>query len=319
MKKDLVSFSSLSAAGIAEILSLAGEMKRAPYALTPMADKTAALIFEKQSLRTHVSFEVGIAQLGGHSIFLSQQHIGLATRESVEDTAEVLSRYNDLIIARTVRHDTVTGLAAAATVPVVNALSDLLHPCQILADAFTMKERGLLSERTKITFIGDGNNIVNSWLELAEKLPLHFVLACPEGYEPDAGVLSRARAAGKSRIEILHDPLEAAEGAGVLYTDVWVSMGQEEEKAARQKAFKGFQINAHALRLADPRCIVMHCLPAHRGEEITADVLSSAQSAVMDEAENRLHVQKAVIAALLAGGVERAAAAEATVVESLQA
>jgi ornithine carbamoyltransferase len=301
MKRDLVSFEALGAGDIEDILALAAAMKRAPHAYRPMSGKTAAMIFEKQSLRTHVSFEVGIMQLGGDSVYLSQQHIGLSTRESVEDTAEVLSRYNDLIIARTVRHETITRLAAAASVPVINALSDLLHPCQILADALTMRERGILSEKTKIVFIGDGNNIVNSWLELAEKLPLHFVLACPEGYEPDAAILARARSAGRSRIEVVHDPLAAAQNAGVLYTDVWVSMGQEEEKAARQKAFAGFQINAETLRRADRRCIVMHCLPAHRGEEITAEVLAGPQSAVMDEAENRLHAQKALIAFLLLG------------------
>ena len=304
MKKDLVSFSTLTREEIEGLLAAAGAMKKSPYAYRPLADKTAALIFEKQSLRTHVSFAVGVTQLGGNSVFLSQQNIGLATRESVEDIAEVLSRYNDLIVARTVLHETIVGLGRAASVPVINALSDLLHPCQILADAFTMQERGVLSEKTKIVFIGDGNNIVNSWLELAEKIPLHFVLACPEGYEPDAAVLARARAAGRSNIEILHDPLEAAENAGVLYTDVWVSMGQEEEKAARQKAFHGFQINAHALKLAGPRCLIMHCLPAHRGEEITEEALASPQSVIMDEAENRLHVQKAVMAYLVAGGAD---------------
>jgi ornithine carbamoyltransferase len=299
VKKDLVSFHPLAPGEIEDILALAAAMKASPHSYRPMANKTAAMIFEKQSLRTHVSFEVGIAQLGGQAVYLNQQQIGLSSRESVEDVAEVLSRYNDLIIARTMRHDTIERLARAATVPVINALSDLLHPCQILADALTMRERGILSPATKIAFIGDGNNMVNSWLELAEKMPLHFVLGCPKGYEPDAAILARARAAGVSRIEIVHDPMEAARGAGVLYTDVWVSMGQEEEKLARQKAFQGFQIDMAMLRAAHPKCIVMHCLPAHRGEEITAEVMASAQSAIMDEAENRLHAQKALIAFLL--------------------
>jgi ornithine carbamoyltransferase len=299
VKKDLVSFHSLAPGDIEDILALASAMKASPYSYRPMTNKTAAMIFEKQSLRTHVSFEVGIAQLGGHAVYLNQQQIGLTSRESVEDVAEVLSRYNDLIIARTMRHDTIERLARAATVPVINALSDLLHPCQILADALTMRERGILSPATKIAFIGDGNNMVNSWLELAEKIPLHFVVACPKGYEPDAAILARSTAAGLSTIEVVHDPMEAARGAGVLYTDVWVSMGQEEEKAARQKAFQGFQINTAMLAAADPRCIVMHCLPAHRGEEITAEVMAGAQSAIMDEAENRLHAQKALIAFLL--------------------
>ncbi|OLD72184.1 MAG: ornithine carbamoyltransferase, partial [Ignavibacteria bacterium 13_1_40CM_2_61_4] len=268
----------------------------------PLAGKTAALIFEKPSLRTHVSFQVGISQLGGDAIFLSQENIGLATRESVRDVAEVLSRYNDLIIARTMAHRTVEELAAHSTVPVINALTDRLHPCQILADAFTLRERGLLSERTKIASIGDGNNVVNSWLELAGLIPIHFVLACPAGYEPDPDILMQAKAAKISRIEIVHDAYAAAENADVLYTDVWVSMGQEEERRAREAAFKNYQVNANLLRAASPGCLVMHCLPAHRGEEITADVLEGKHSIVMDQAENRLHVQKGIIAYLFGKG-----------------
>ncbi len=223
----------------------------------------------------------------------------MSTRESVKDVAEVLSCYNDLIIARTMKHETVEGLARHAAVPVINALTDLLHPCQILADAFTLRERGLLTGRTKIAFIGDGNNIVNSWL--AEKIPFHFVLACPEGYEPAAAILARAQKAGVSRVEVTNDLPAAAEGAHVLYTDVWVSMGQEDERAARQKAFAGYQINATLLRVAASDCVVMHCLPAHRGEEITADALEGPHSIVLDQAENRLHVQKAIMVSLLAG------------------
>jgi ornithine carbamoyltransferase len=195
-------------------------------------------------------------------------------------------------------HRTVEDLAAYASVPVINALTDLLHPCQILADALTLMERGLLIPETKIVFVGDGNNVVNSWLEFAGKFPLHFVLACPEGYEPDKRILEEARAAGVSTIEIVHDVREAAAGADILYTDVWVSMGQEEEKARRLQAFKRYQINAELLRAASPGCLVMHCLPAHRGEEITAEVLEGKRSIVLDQAENRLHVQKGIIAYL---------------------
>jgi ornithine carbamoyltransferase len=307
MTKDLVSFAGLSGEELRGIFRTAAEMKLKPQETAgAMRRKTAALIFEKQSLRTHVSFQVGIAQLGGESVFLSQQHIGLSTRESVRDVAEVLSCYNDLIIARTMSHETAEQLARYATVPVINALTDLLHPCQILADAFTLIERGTFSEATKIAFIGDGNNIVNSWLELAEKLPFHFVLACPEGYEPDRAILDRASAAGVSRIDVCHDPFEAAEGAHVLYTDVWVSMGQEGEAEARMKAFRKFQINATLLDKADPSCVVMHCLPAHRGEEITPDVLEGTRSIVLHEAENRLHVQKAVIDVLMRNSVTTA-------------
>ena len=299
MKKDLVSLSSYSAEEIEEIFSLTAWLKHHKNnGVRPLANKTAALIFEKQSLRTHVSFQVGISQLGGQSVFLSQQNIGLATRESVKDIAEVLSCYNDLIVARTMKHQTVEVLAAYASIPVINALTDLLHPCQILADAFTLMERGLLSAGTKIAFIGDGNNVVNSWLELAEKIPLHFVLACPEGYEPAGEIVMRAQHAGISTIEILHDPYLAAKDADVLYTDVWVSMGQEEERQVRLKAFNNFHIDTNLLHVAKPDCVVMHCLPAHRGEEITAEVLEGEHSIVLQEAENRLHVQKAIMALL---------------------
>jgi len=295
--KDFIRFSPFSHDDILEIFSLTRWLKQ-EHSYLPLGGKTAALIFEKPSLRTRVSFEVGVTQLGGKPVFLSQQDIGVATRESVRDIAEVLSRYNDLIIARTMKQETVDGLGRYATVPVVNALTDLLHPCQIMADAFTLLERDMLSRETKIVFIGDGNNVVNSWLELAEKMPLHFVLACPEGFEPDPRILDRARESGVSKIEIIHDPFEAARGADVLYTDVWVSMGQEEEKQQRQKAFRGFQINQRLLSEASRECVVMHCLPAHRGEEITADVLEGEHSIVLEEAENRLHVQKGILAYL---------------------
>jgi ornithine carbamoyltransferase len=294
---DFISFQPFTREQLQEIISLAGLLKQASHGgIQPLTGKTAALIFEKPSLRTHVSFEVAILQLGGRSIFLTQDRIGLSSRESVRDVAEVLSRYNDLIVARTFKHQTVRELACYATVPVINALTDLLHPCQILADAFTLAERGMFSADTKIVFVGDGNNVVNSWLELAEKCAFHFVLACPTGYEPDSEILARARAAGRSRIEIINDPYEAAEGANVLYTDVWTSMGQEAESQRRREDFRDYRIDSHLLHVAAPGCVVMHCLPAHRGEEITGEVLEGRQSIVLDQAENRLHVQKAIIA-----------------------
>jgi len=306
MKRDFITFASYTREEIETIFSITGWMKRnARSGFRPMEGKTAALIFEKASLRTHVSFEVGIAQLGGQAVFLSQQQIGLQSRESVKDIAEVLSCYNDLIVARTMKHETVEELALSASVPVINALTDLLHPCQIMADAFTLLEKGLLSRETKITFIGDGNNVVNSWIELAEKLPLHFVLACPSGYEPDARILAAARNAGLSRIEIVHDCIDAARDADVLYTDVWVSMGQETEQAERERAFKNFSITNDLLRIAKPACVVMHCLPAHRGQEIAADVLEGSHSIVLDQAENRLHVQKGIMAFLAGNGSVR--------------
>ncbi|HEV8537634.1 MAG TPA: ornithine carbamoyltransferase [Bacteroidota bacterium] len=300
MKKDFISLTNYSREEIEELFSLTTWIKeKRSNGFSPLAHKTAALIFEKPSLRTLVSFEVGIAQLGGQSVYLSQQSIGLATRESVRDVAEVLSRYNDLIVARTMQHATVEELGEHATIPVINALTDLLHPCQIMADVYTLIERNLLNEQTKIAFIGDGNNVVNSWLELAEKLPFHFVLACPHGYAPDKYILEKARVSQVSKIEIVSDPYEAAEGADVLYTDVWVSMGQEEERAKRFQAFQGYRVDANLLRAANKECVVMHCLPAHRGEEITADVLEGNQSIVLQQAENRLHVQKAIMSELV--------------------
>lgn len=299
MKKDFISFSPYTSDDLREIFSLARWIKRQGVnGYRPLEGKTAAMIFEKPSLRTRVSFEVGILQLGGKSIFLSQQDVGVATRESVRDIAEVLSRYNDMIIARTMKHETIEGVARYASVPVINALSDLLHPCQIMADAMTLMERKMFSKEKKIVFIGDGNNVANSWLELAEKLPLHLVVACPEGYEPDWDILQRAYHSGISEIEIVRNPFDAAKGAHVLYTDVWVSMGQELEKERRQKAFRDYQVNSALISLADEDCLVMHCLPAHRGEEITADVLEGEHSVVLDQAENRLHVQKGILAFL---------------------
>jgi ornithine carbamoyltransferase len=298
MKKDFISFSGYTKDDLFEMFALSRWIKH-NQGFRPFDGKTAALIFEKPSLRTRVSFEVGITQLGGSAIFLSQQDIGVATRESVRDIAEVLSRYNDLIVARTMEHETVEGFASFAAIPVINALSDLLHPCQIMADALTLLERDMLLKQTKIVFIGDGNNVVNSWLELAEKIPLHFVLVCPEGYEPDRKILQRALDAGVSEIEIAQNPLEAASDADVLYTDVWVSMGQEGERTDRQSAFTGYQINSDLLSVAHPDCVIMHCLPAHRGEEITADALEGERSIVLEQAENRLHVQKSIIAFLL--------------------
>jgi ornithine carbamoyltransferase len=298
MKRDFISISDFSKEELNEIFSLTTLMKKQQAGLKPLLDKTVALIFEKPSPRTCVSFEVAVKQLGGHPIFLTQDNIGITTRESVQDMAQILSRYNDLIIARTMRHETIEKLAKYASIPVINALSDVSHPCQILADVYTLIEKKRFDEKTKIVFIGDGNNVVNSWLELAEKIPFHFVLVCPKGYEPDKTILIRALNAGVSQIELVHDPSKASENAEVLYTDVWVSMGQEQEAAERKKIFKDYQINEKLLQRAKPDCLVMHCLPAHRGEEITEDVLEGKHSIIIEEAENRLHAQKGIIAFL---------------------
>ncbi len=281
-----------------EEMFLLADFLQANKAVKPLAGKSAALIFQKPSLRTRVSFEVGVHELGGHPVFLSQEGIGIGEREQANDVARLLSRYVSVIIARLFKHKTLLQLARSASIPVINALTDLSHPCQVLADAYTLYKMNKLTSGVKIVFIGDGNNIVNSWLEFAALYPIHFVLAAPKGFLPDKGILDASRKSKVGEIEIVKDPKQAAVNADVLYTDVWVSMGQEKERARRQKAFKGYQINHKLLSLAKPDCVVMHCLPAHRGEEITDDVMEGSKSVIFDQAENRLHVQKAILAML---------------------
>ena len=306
-KRDFLGFSHLDAGKIIELFdfSLFIKQKRqeassgAPY--KPLSGKTVAMIFNKPSLRTRVSFEIGIHELGGYAINLEGKSIGINSREAVEDIAQLLSRYNDAIVARLHEHSVIEALAEHASIPVVNALTDLSHPCQILADAFTLYEKGLWHEKIKVVFIGDGNNVANSWIELAGILPFHFVLACPgePGHMPDEHILENARKNTASAIEIIHDPMEAAHDADVLYTDVWTSMGQEDEAQKRLDTFRKFQINRELVGAAKPSAVVMHCMPAHRGQEITGEVMDGPQSIILDEAENRLHVQKAVLVKLL--------------------
>jgi ornithine carbamoyltransferase len=304
-KRDFLGFSRLDAAKIIELFDYSLHIKQkrrqnaADTPFLPLQHRTVAMIFSKPSLRTRVSFELGIHELGGYAISLEGKSIGVGSRESVEDIARLLSRYNDAIVARLHEHSIIEGLAEHASIPVINALTDLSHPCQVLADAFTLYERGMWHEDTKVVFVGDGNNVANSWIELAGILPFHFVLACPEGYTPDPAILESARASGISRIEVLHDPEAAASEADVLYTDVWTSMGQEDELEERLHVFSPYQINSRLLGLAKPSAVVMHCMPAHRGQEITAEVMDGPQSVVIDEAENRLHVQKALLVKLL--------------------
>lgn len=306
-KRDLISITDLSAEQIYELFEFGLFIKAergnpnlaAPY--RPLAHRTVAMIFEKPSLRTRVSFELGIHELGGYAINLAGDGsgIGIGKRESVKDIAMLLSRYNDAIVARLYSHQVMEELAKHATIPVVNALTDLSHPCQVLADAFTLFEKKLWHDGIKVVFVGDGNNVANSWIELASVLPMHFVLACPSGYEPNKEILSKAKAAGLSKVEVINDPVEAVTGADVIYGDVWTSMGQEAEKEARLKAFAKYQINQELLGKAKPSAVVMHCMPAHRGEEITDDVIDGPQSVILDEAENRLHIQKALLVKLL--------------------
>ncbi len=277
---------------------------KAGRACNSLAGKSVGMIFEKHSTRTRASFQVGIAQLGGHPLFMPGSELQLSRGEPIKDTARVFERYVQAVVIRAQRHQDVVEFASYSGVPVVNGLTDLLHPCQILSDLFTIKEAGLDPDSAKIAFIGDGNNVANSWINAAALFGFHLNLACPQGYDPDTDILQAAREKGAS-IEFFRDPLRAAQAADVLYTDVWVSMGQEEEKERRLKAFSGFQINQALLLAAAPGARVMHCLPAHRGHEITDQAMESENSIVFDQAENRLHVQKAVLD-LLAGDAKDA-------------
>jgi ornithine carbamoyltransferase len=249
------------------------------------------MIFEKPSLRTRVTFEVGMVQLGGAAVNLAQGDVRLGEREPARDIARNLERWVDLILARVFSHQSVVDLATAARIPVINGLSDLHHPCQVLSDCLTLRERRGRIEGLRVVFIGDGNNMAHSWMDAAARLGFDFVLACPAGYEPDPAITAEAG----PRVTITHDIDAAVRGADALYTDVWTSMGQEEEAAARRRAFRQFQVNERLVGLAGPDALVMHCLPAHRGEEITDAVIEGPHAVVFDQAENRLHVQKAIM------------------------
>ena len=270
-----------------------------------LVGRTLALIFEKPSLRTRVTFEVGVVQLGGRAVYLSGSEIGMGTRESVADVARNLSRWVDGIAARVYAHATVESLARHATIPVINGLSDFEHPCQALADYFTLWERGLDLGRVRLTWLGDGNNVCHSVLILGALLGTRMTVGCPPGYEPDPRVLDTVRRLG-SQVTITPDAQDAAADADVVYTDVWTSMGQEGERERRLEAFQRYQVNETVLRFAKPRALVMHCLPAHRGEEITDSVLDGDSSIVLDQSENRLHAQKAIILDLLGASIDDA-------------
>jgi ornithine carbamoyltransferase len=301
-KPDFLDFSNVTKQDLEDLFHLADMLKVTPD-YQPLKGKTAVLLFQKPSLRTRVSFEVGIAQLGGTSIYLANEGVGLGVRESSHDVAKVLSGYADCVIARLFDHNVIEDLAKHASIPVVNALTDLSHPCQILADMYTIRQHNKLRPGMKVAFIGDGNNVVNSWLEMAAIYPMHFVLACPKGYGPNPVLLQKAIDAGISTVEVMEDPLVAADSADVLYSDVWTSMGQEEEMVERKRLFAAYQINKGLLQLANADALVMHCLPAHRGEEITDDAMIGANSVIFDQAENRLHAQKALLVTLLASDI----------------
>jgi len=301
MKRDFLKVTDFTRAEIEETFAIARKLKaevKAGKAHHYFANETMAMIFAKPSARTRISFETGMVQFGGHALYLSPNDIGIGKRESVKDIARVVSRYNNWIMARLFLHDHIEELAEYATVPVINGLTDYNHPCQIMADMLTILEHHGTIEGQKVVFIGDGNNVCNSFLNFAQVIPYHFVLAAPEGYEPDPETLAATKAVGISTVEVIHDPVEAATDADVVYTDVWTSMGQEDERMKRLADFQGFQINEDLLKYAKQDAIVMHCLPAHYGEEITEEVLDGPQSVIFDEAENRMHAQKAVMVML---------------------
>lgn len=295
MPRHFLTLSDLSGPELGALLDLAAEMKAGRWRKQPLSGRTVALLFSKSSTRTRVSFEVGIGQLGGHSLFLSPRDVQVGRGETIRDTARALSRYLDALVIRWHDHAGLEEFARFATVPVVNGLTDFTHPCQVLADLLTIQEEfGSVQGRT-VAWIGDGNNMANAWIEAATRLDFSLRLACPDGYRPDAGLL---RAAG-ANVTLTADPREAVAGADVVTTDVWASMGQEDEAPSRARAFAGYTVDDGLMHLAADSAIFLHCLPAHRGEEVTDDVLEGPRSRVWDEAENRLHVQKALLATLM--------------------
>jgi ornithine carbamoyltransferase len=298
--RDFLQIPDFSKEEILALFDLADRMKAGKYDRKPLAGKSLAMIFMKSSTRTRVSFEVGMYQLGGHALFLSPRDVQLGRGEPIADTARVLSRYVDGIMIRTFAHQDIEELAKYADVPVINGLTDLVHPCQVLADLLTVRQHVRVPiEKLVVAWIGDGNNMANSWINAAYRFGFELRIACPEGYEPADHLVERAKK--NATIVVTRDPTEAAAGAHVVNTDVWASMGQEEEQKQRERAFRGFTVSSALMKKAEKSAIFLHCLPAHRGEEVQADVIDGAQSRVWDEAENRLHIQKAIMAALMGG------------------
>jgi ornithine carbamoyltransferase len=295
--RHFLAISDFTKSELLALFDLAAKMKRGEYAEKPLTGKTLGMIFAKSSTRTRVSFEVGAFQLGGHALFLSSRDIQLGRGEPIRDTARVLSRYLDGIMIRTFDQRDVEELASYSAVPVINGLTDMLHPCQVLADLLTVREELGGWENRILAWVGDGNNMANDWINAAGTLGFELRLACPKGYEPNAEILDRNRK--KARITLTTNPREAVRGAHVINTDVWASMGQEGEQAQRVVAFQGYIVDSELMRLADNEAIFLHCLPAHRGEEVSEEVLEGPQSRVWNEAENRLHVQKALMAMLM--------------------
>ena len=305
MKKDFLSLYDLERADFEAVFEKADKVKKmlkAGVSHTPLTGKTLGMIFDKSSTRTRISFEVGIYQLGGMALFLNNRDTQVGRGEDISDTARVMSRYLDAVVIRTYSQSFVEDFARYATIPVINGLTDEQHPCQILSDLFTIMEKKGRYEGLKVAYVGDGNNVANSWIDAAARLPIRLSLACPEKYEPAQDILERGTKKAEGRITLYRNPADAVKDADVIYTDVWTSMGQEAEKEERKKIFRGYQVNEEMLARARKDAIVMHCLPAHRGEEITDDVIDGPHSVVIDQAENRLHVQKAVMEILILGG-----------------
>lgn len=301
MTKDFLHITDFSKEEILETLDLAREIKqkfRNKENYKPFKDRSLAMIFAKPSARTRVSFETGFTWMGGHALYLGPSDIGIGKREAVKDIARVFSRYNDIVMARLFEHRHMLELAEHATIPIVNGLTDYNHPCQIMADILTIIEHRKSLEDLKIVYVGDGNNIVHSWLQLAARLPMDFVCACPEGYEPDADTVALATGSGHSSVTITSALKTAVKGADVIYTDVWASMGQKDEAEAREKIFADFQVNESVMDSTGKDTLFMHCLPAERGREVTEYVMEADYSIVFDEAENRMHAQNAIMVQL---------------------
>ena len=301
LPKDFLTVADIPRGKIEKLIALAKKLKAAQgkgKPAFPLKGKTLGLIFEKPSTRTRVSFEAGMNQLGGQALFLASEKIQLSRGESLADTAKVLSRYLDGLVVRTFDQSALEEWAQHTSIPVINGLTDHCHPCQALADLLTIVEKKGRAKGLKLAYIGDGNNITHSLMEIGAKVGMHVSVGCPPGYEPDSDIVKQARAEGAqtgARIEITHDPMVAAKNADAIYTDVWISMGQEDEHQPRMAAFGPYQVNNQLMKQAKPSAVVLHCLPAHRGEEITAEVLDGPQSVVLDQAENRLHIQKAIL------------------------
>tara|TARA_Y100000996_G_scaffold407294_1_gene384745 strand:+ start:382 stop:1290 length:909 start_codon:yes stop_codon:yes gene_type:complete len=301
MNKHFLHISDYNTEELWEIMNLAKVVKKKFHQKDDyphFKNKSLAMIFAKPSARTRVSFETGFEWMGGHALFLGPNDIGIGKREAIKDISRVFSRYNDMIMARLFDHKHIIELAEYSTIPIINGLTDYNHPCQIMTDIFTIWEHLGDIENIKIVYVGDGNNIVNSWLHLSMRFPIHFVCCCPEGYEPDEETVKMARESKISKIEVIHNPNEAVKDADVIYTDVWASMGQKEEAEEREKIFQPFQVNSELIEKTGKKTLFMHCLPAERDREVTDEVVEAKYSIVFDQAENRLHMQNAIMVKL---------------------